>query len=81
MDERAVVAASENKELIKLASFTKSSKVVDMMERIHSDSFFQEKLFMNKIGIRIRLVRSKDSLSLVSTEAAPSYKIKIVLAV
>ena len=81
MDERAVVAAGENKGLVKRASFTKSSKVVDMMGRIHSDIFFQEKLLMNGIGVRIRLVRSKDSFSLVSTEAAPTYKIKIVRAV
>ena len=51
------------------------------MGRIHSDIFFQEKLLMNGIGVRIRLVRCKDSFSLVSTEAAPTYKIKIVRAV
>ena len=56
MDERAVVAAGENKGLVKRASFTKSSKVVDMMGRIHSDIFFQEKLLMNGIGVRIKLV-------------------------
>ena len=76
MDERAVVAAGENKGLVKRASFTKSSKVVDMMGRIHSDIFFQEKLLMNGIGVRIRLVRSKDSFSLVSTDAAPTHKIR-----
>ena len=81
MDERVVVAAGENKGLVKRASFNKSSKVVDMIGRIHSDIFFQEKLLMNGIGVRIRLVRSKDSFSLVSTNAAPTYKIKIVRAV
>ena len=71
MDERAVVAAGENKGLVKRASFTKSSKVVDVMGRIHSDIFFQKKLLMNGIGVCVRLVRSKDFFSLVSTEAAP----------
>ena len=80
MDERAVAAAGKNIELVKRASFTKSSKVVDMMGRIHSDIFFQEKLLMNGISVRILLVRSKDSFSLVSTDAAPKYKIKIVQA-
>ena len=81
MDECAVVEAGENKGLVKRASFTKSSKVVDMMGRIHSDIFFQDKLLMNRIDVRIRLVGSKDSFSLVSTGAAPAYKIKIVRAV
>ena len=74
MDERVVAAAGENKGLVKRASFTKSSKVVDMMERIHSDIFFQEKLLMNGISVRIRLVRSKDSFSLKSADAAPTFK-------
>ena len=81
MDERVVAAAGENKGLVKRASFTKSSKIVDMMGRIHSDIFFQEKLLMNGISVRIRLVRSKDSFSLVSTDVAPAFKIKIVRAV
>ena len=81
MDERAVVAAGENKGFVKRASFTQSSKVVDIMGRIHSDIFFQEKLLMNGIGVRIRLVRSKDSFSLESTDTAPAYKIKIARAV
>ena len=81
MNERAVVAAGENKGLVKRASFTKSSKVVDMMGRKHSDIFFREKLLLNGISVRIKLVRSKDSFSLVSTDVAPTYKIKIVPAV
>ena len=81
MDERLVAAAGENKRLVKRASFTKSSNIVDMMGRIHSEIFFQEKLLMNGISVRIRLVRSKDSFSLVSTDVAPAFKIKIVRAV
>ena len=56
MDERAVIATDENKGLVKRASLTKSSIVVDMMGRIHSDIFFQEKLLMVGIGVCIRLV-------------------------
>ena len=51
------------------------------MGRIHSDIFIQEKLQMNGISVRIRLVRRKDSFSIVSTDAAPAFKIKIVRAV
>ena len=80
MDERVVAAAGENKGLVKRASFTKSSKVVDMIGRIHSNIFFQEELLMNGISVPIRLVRSKDSFSLVSTDVAPAFKIKIVRA-
>ena len=81
MDERVVAAADENERLVKRTSFTKSSKVVDMMGRIQSDIFFQEKLLLNGIGVRIRLVRSKDSFTLISTVAAPTFKIKLVRAV
>ena len=42
MDEHVAAAAGKNKGLVKRASFTKSSKVVDMMGRIHSEIFFQE---------------------------------------
>ena len=76
-----MVAAGENKGLVKRASFTQFSKVVDIMRRIHSDIFFQEKLLMNRISVRIKLVKSKDSFSLVSMDAAPTYKTKIVRAV
>ena len=81
MDECIVATAGENKGLVKRASFTKSNKVMDMMGRIRGDIFFQEKLLINGISVRIRLVRSKDSFSLVSTDAAPAFKIKIVRAV
>ena len=70
MDERAVAATDKNKGLVKRANFTKSSKVVDMMGRIYSNFFFQEKLLMNGSNVRIRFVRSKDSFSLVSADAA-----------
>ena len=81
MDERVVATDGENIGFVKRASFTKSRKVVDMMGCIHSDIFFQEKLLINGIGVRIRLVRSKDSFSLISADVALTFKIKIVRAV
>ena len=51
------------------------------MGRIYSDLFFQEKLLMNGISVRIRLVKSKNSFSLVSTDTAPAFKVKIVRVV
>ena len=81
MNECVVVAEGENKGLVKHANFTKSSKVVDMMGRIHSDISFHEKLLINGIGVRIRFIRSKNSFLLDSTDAAPTHKVKIVRAV
>ena len=52
-----------------------------MMGRIHYDIFYKEKLLMNGISVRIRLLRSKNSFSLASTNAALAFKIKIVRAV
>lgn len=36
-------------------AFTKSSNIVDMMGAIHSDVFFQERLLLNGVNLRIKL--------------------------
>ena len=55
----------------------RESHVFDMMGRIHADIFFQERYMLNEVGVKIKLVRSKDSFCLMSAVAC---KVQIVHA-
>ena len=54
---------------------------VDMIGCIHSDIFFQERYMQNEINVKARLVRNKDSFCLMSGEANPANKVKLIRAV
>jgi hypothetical protein len=73
-------AAANNDGLNKRARFTGGSRTVDMIGRIHSDIFFQDRYMLNEVNTRIRLVRSKDAFCLMAV-GATAYKTKIVEAV
>lgn len=59
----------------KRKSLTSNSKEVELITRLHSDIFLQEKLMLNGINIKIRLVRSKDNFVLMSDKNGYSIKI------
>jgi hypothetical protein len=80
MDEANPHADNNNDGLHKRAGFTGGSRTVDMIGRIHSDIFFQDRYMLNEVNTRIRLVRSKDAFCLMAHGATP-YKITIVDAV
>jgi hypothetical protein len=80
MDSIDVTNAGENEGLVKRSRHTSESQVVDLIGRIHSDLFFQEKLILNGVNIRIKLIRNKDKFSLMAQENA-DFKISIVRAV
>lgn len=69
-----------NDGLVKRSSFTSGGKEVDLLGRLHADIFFQSRLMLNEVNIRIKLSRSKDSFCLMSSEAE-QYKVKIVSAI
>ena len=46
-------------------TFTKQSNTVDMMGPIHSDIFFQDRLILNGVDLRLKLNRTKKFLLLV----------------
>ena len=48
-----------------------------MVGCLHSDMFFQEKYLPSDIGLRLRLVRSKNAFCLMSDAAATGFKIKL----
>ena len=52
-----------------------------MIGRIHADIFVQDRYMLNEVNVKVRLVRNKDSFCLISGEANPSYKVKLISAV
>ena len=81
MEDAVVDDAGANTGFKTRARIASESNFIDMLGRIHSNLFFQEKLFLNGIGMRIRLFRSKDEFVLVTREKGARYKAKIVEAV
>ena len=69
----------DNKGLTKRATFTNTSNVVELLTPIHSDIFFQEKLMLSGVDIKIRMAGSKDEFSLMRSDAVV-YKISILSA-
>ena len=67
--------------LQKRASFTDEGVIVDLIGRIHSDVFFQDRFMLNEVNVKFRFVRYKDSFCVMSGEANASYKVKIISAV
>ena len=65
-----------NAGLTKRSTYTAESKVVELMVPIHSDIFFQEKLLLNGVDVKIRLIRAKDEFCLMRCDDV-AYKIKI----
>jgi len=59
-------AATRNDGLVKRTVHTSESKVVDMMGRLHADIFFQDRYLLNEVGVKIKLVRSKDAFCVMS---------------
>ena len=59
------------------SGWTKTSKIVELQGRIHSDLFNQERRSLNGIDFMVKL-RHKPKFGLVSADTAPPYKITIV---
>ena len=83
MDVANPVAADDaaNKGLKVRYDLTKKSHIVDMMGPIHSDIFFQDRLMLNGVNLRIKLNRAKNSFRLMSSAAAPTFKVVITEAI
>ncbi len=66
MDETDPVVS--NNGLTKRSRYTNGSKVVELLAPIHSDVFFQEKLMLNGVDIKIRMIRGKDAFCLMISD-------------
>ena len=60
------------------SEWTKTSKIVKLQGRIHTDLFNQEKLILNGIDLMVKLHRHKPEFCLLSGDTAPAYKITII---
>ena len=59
-------------------ALTARSKIVEMTGKLHVDLFFQERYIINQTNLKLRLVRSKDSFSLMSD--GTEFKVNVVEA-
>ena len=62
-------------------AFTKQSETVDMIGPIHSDIFFQDRLILNGVNLRLKLNRAKNSFCLVSSAGGANHKVVITEAI
>ena len=65
-------AADRNSGLAKRHTFSARSSEIDMIGRIHSDIFFQERYLLNEVNARIKLIRSSDAFCLMGTVLSSS---------
>ena len=62
-------------------TFTKQSNTVAMMGPIHSGIFFQYRLIVNEVNLRLKLNRAKNSFCLVSSDPGANFKVVITEAI
>nr|XP_055065250.1 uncharacterized protein F54H12.2-like [Misgurnus anguillicaudatus] len=68
-----------NRGLLKRSTFSHGSQPVELLVPIHGDIFFQEKLLINGVDVKIRLIRGKDEFCLMRSDDV-AYKVKILSA-
>jgi len=66
-----------NKGLAARRRMARESRVIDMMGHLHADIFFQDRYMLNEVGVKIKLIRSKDTFCLMGDA---NYKVKITHA-
>jgi len=69
-----IIAAADgnqpNSGLQQRRTFIAASREFDMIGRLHGDLFFQERYMMNEVGMKIKLVKSKDNFCLMGEAGA-----------
>ena len=70
-----------NTGLVERRRYIAESRIVEMMGRLYVDPFLQDRFIFNGVSVKIRLVRSKDTFSLMAGGQNPDYKVQIVDAV
>jgi len=62
--------ALRNDGLVKRRSVIRESREFDMMGRLHADIFFQDRYMLNEVGVRIKLIRSKNAFCVMGVGKA-----------
>ncbi|XP_066480774.1 uncharacterized protein F54H12.2-like [Tiliqua scincoides] len=70
----------DNQGFIRRAALTAESRKIDLLGHLHADLFFQEKLLLNGVDVKIKLTRSKDAFCLMSDDPGVHYKLQILTA-
>jgi len=65
MENRRNRHSHPNSGLQKRRAFVAECREFDMIGHIHGDVFFQERYLLNEVGMKIKLVRSKDAFCLM----------------
>ncbi|XP_072021487.1 uncharacterized protein F54H12.2-like [Amphiura filiformis] len=73
--------ATSNTGLKNRSKFTDGGKTVDMVGRLHSDIFMQDRYLLNSVDVKIKLHRSKDEFCLMASDHTAGYKVKILDAI
>ncbi|CAH0393902.1 unnamed protein product [Bemisia tabaci] len=73
-DTAGHMEVADNAGLTTRRGFSKRSKTVEMIGHIHSDIFSQDKMLLNNVELKLRLVRSRDDFCLLGQAG---YKVKI----
>ncbi|XP_039366879.1 uncharacterized protein F54H12.2-like [Mauremys reevesii] len=68
-----------NLAFVRHAKLMAQSRMVEVLGHLHSDLFFQEKLLLNGVDVKIKLMCSKDTFCLMGS-AAKGFKLHIVSA-
>ena len=74
-----VIANGPNKGFVQRASYTAESAEVDLLGALHADIFFSERLLLNSVDLRIKLIRNNDAFCLMGT-CASEFTLKITAA-
>lgn len=79
MDRSDPLAADRNSGLATRRTFGAESREIDMIGRIHSDIFFQERYMLNEVNTKIKLIRSNDAFCLMAM-GAHQFKVVVTAA-
>uniref|UniRef100_A0ABD2XIS4 Uncharacterized protein n=1 Tax=Trichogramma kaykai TaxID=54128 RepID=A0ABD2XIS4_9HYME len=66
-----------NSGLLERQSFTINSRPLDMIGHLHCDVFNQDKMLINGVEMRVRLVRSKDAFCLMDSSPDARFRVNI----
>ncbi|XP_071476163.1 uncharacterized protein F54H12.2-like [Diadema antillarum] len=76
-DNNPLSESSTNQGLKTRHSFIKNGNTVDMIGTLHLDMVFQDRLLLGGLDIKLKLNRSKDEFSLMSSTPDSNYKVVI----
>ena len=77
MDTVNPLAPDANAGLKKRHAFITGSKLLSMLGPIYADLFFQERLLLPGVDLKLKFNRSKDAFCLLSSKPNANYKVKI----